>query len=137
MIASTQKELHCPLTVDTHHLINEKSLAQMKSGVMLINTGRGALIDTVSVIQALKKQKIGYLGIDVYEEEENLFFQNLSEVIIQDDLFARLQTFPNVVITGHQAFFTREALQNIAATTLNSINLFENNPSSLKDVKVC
>lgn len=123
--------LHCPLTPDSHHLINRQTLAQMKPGVMLINTGRGALIDAKAVIQALKQQTIGYLGIDVYEEEENLFFQNLSDTIIQDDVFARLQTFPNVIITGHQAFFTKEALKNIAETTLASINLFEKNPTAL------
>lgn len=129
--------LHCPLTPETHHIINQQALAQMKPGVMLINTGRGALIDTKAIIQALKQQTIGYLGLDVYEEEENLFFQNLSESIIQDDIFARLQTFPNVIITGHQAFFTREALQNIAATTLNSISVFEKNPSKLEETKIC
>src|SRR3990167_9389914 len=117
--------LHCPLTPKTHHLINTKALTQMKTGVMLINTGRGALIDTKAVIQSLKNGKLGYLGIDVYEEEENLFFHNLSEKIIQDDVFARLLTFPNVIVTGHQAFFTEEALTNIATTTLNNITAFE------------
>lgn len=116
--------LHCPLTQDSRHLINEKALAQMKTGVMLINTGRGALIDTKAIIQALKSGKLGYLGIDVYEEEENLFFQDLSGAIIQDDVFVRLQTFPNVLITGHQAFFTQEALTNIAEVTLNNISAF-------------
>lgn len=123
--------LHCPLTPDTRHIINEKTLAKVKPGIMLINTGRGALIDTKAAIQALKKGTIGYLGLDVYEEEENLFFQNLSDVIIQDDVFARLQTFPNVIITGHQAFFTREAVSNIAETTLNSIHTFLENPQKL------
>ena len=117
--------LHCPLTPKTHHLINTQALTQMKTGVMLINTGRGALIDTKAVIQSLKNGKLGYLGIDVYEEEENLFFHNLSEKIIQDDVFARLLTFPNVIVTGHQAFFTEEALTNIATTTLNNITAFE------------
>lgn len=117
--------LHCPLNNETKHLINEQALASMKKGVMLINTGRGALIDTKAVIEALKKGVIGYLGIDVYEEEENLFFQDLSDVVIQDDVFTRLQTFPNVIITGHQAFFTKEALTNIAKTTLNNITAFE------------
>lgn len=128
--------LHCPLTKETHHLINTLTLSQMKTGVMLINTGRGALIDTKAVIQELKKQRIGYLGIDVYEEEENLFFQNLSETIIQDDLFARLQTFPNVVITGHQAFFTKEALKNIAETTLDNIKIFEKSPEQLNATRL-
>jgi D-lactate dehydrogenase len=129
--------LHCPLTPDTHHLINDAMLVQMKPGVMLINTGRGALIDTKAVIQALKQKTIGYLGIDVYEEEENLFFQDLSDVIIQDDVFGRLQTFPNVIITGHQAFFTQEALKNIAEITLASISLFEKKSSALNEVRVC
>lgn len=123
--------LHCPLTPDTHHIINETALAKVKPDVMLINTGRGALIDTKAAIKALKNGTIGYLGLDVYEEEENLFFQNLTDVIIQDDIFARLQTFPNVIITGHQAFFTREAVSNIAETTLNSIHTFQQNPQKL------
>jgi D-lactate dehydrogenase len=113
--------LHCPLVPETRHIINEAALAKMKHGVMLINTGRGALIDTHAVIQFLKTGKIGYLGLDVYEEEENLFFQDLSESIIQDDVFARLLTFPNVIVTGHQAFFTEEALTHIAQTNLGNI----------------
>lgn len=117
--------LHCPLTQNTQHLIDDAALTQMKTGVMLINTGRGALINTKSIIQALKNGKVGYLGIDVYEEEENLFFHNLSETIIQDDIFARLLTFPNVIVTGHQAFFTAEALTNISKITLNNITAFE------------
>jgi D-lactate dehydrogenase len=117
--------LHCPLTPDTHHLINQNSLAKMKDGVMLINTSRGAVADAKSLIQALKSGKIGYLGMDVYEEEDNLFFQDLSTNVIQDDVFARLQTFPNVIITGHQAFFTNEAIHNIAKTTLANITSFE------------
>lgn len=129
--------LHCPLTPETHHIINQQALTQMKPGVMLINTGRGALIDTKAIIQALKQQKIGYLGLDVYEEEENLFFQNLSESIIQDDVFARLQTFPNVIITGHQAFFTKEALTNIAETTLRNVNIFENDLTEFKETRIC
>lgn len=113
--------LHCPLNPETFHMINQSALEKMKDGVMIINTGRGALLDTKAVIAALKNGKIGSLGIDVYEEEENLFFQDLSLTIIQDDQFARLQTFNNVLITGHQAFFTREALVNIAETTLQNI----------------
>jgi D-lactate dehydrogenase len=97
----------------------------MKTGVMLINTSRGALLDTVAVIEALKNGKIGYLGLDVYEEEEQIFFEDRSGLIIPDDVFARLLTFPNVIITGHQAFFTREALDSIAATTLDNITKFE------------
>lgn len=117
--------LHCLLNKETHHIIDEKAISQMKPGVMLINTGRGALIDTKAVIQALKKGIIGYLGIDVYEEEENIYFQDLSNIIIQDDVFARLLTFPNVIVTGHQAFFTKEALTNIAAITLANISAFD------------
>lgn len=117
--------LHCPLTPATHHLINADLLRLTKKGVMLINTGRGALIDTRAVIQGLKTETIGYLGLDVYEEESELFFEDLSETIIQDDVFARLLTFPNVIITGHQGFFTKEALQSIAETTLSNISAFE------------
>lgn len=117
--------LHCPLTPETFHLINEAAIAQMKPHVMLINTSRGAVLDTKAVIKGLKQKKIGYLGIDVYEEEEHLFFENLSDDIIQDDTFARLQTFPNVVITGHQAFFTKEAVSHIAETTLENLSQFE------------
>ncbi|HEY9599740.1 MAG TPA: 2-hydroxyacid dehydrogenase [Cyanophyceae cyanobacterium] len=117
--------LHCPLTPQTYHLINEQSIEQMKPGVMLINTSRGALVDTEAVIVALKSKKIGYLGLDVYEQESDLFFEDLSEEVIQDDVFQRLLTFPNVVITGHQAFFTENALNNIAETTLSNITDFE------------
>jgi D-lactate dehydrogenase len=117
--------LHCPLNTETRHIIDEKMIARMKSTVMLINTGRGALIDTRAIIDGLKKGQISYLGIDVYEEEEHLFFQDLSEDIIQDDVFARLLTFPNVIITGHQAFLTKEALTNIATVTLNNATAFE------------
>ncbi|MFB3906109.1 MAG: 2-hydroxyacid dehydrogenase [Acidobacteriota bacterium] len=128
--------LHCPLTVETQHLINQESLRKVKRGVMLINTGRGALIDTRAVIQALKEGVIGYLGLDVYEEEEELFFRDLSGQVIQDDTFARLQTFPNVVITGHQAFFTREALTGIAETTLGNITAFETGQGTFHEVPV-
>jgi D-lactate dehydrogenase len=117
--------LHCPLTPDTYHIINEKALAQVKPGVMLINTSRGALVDTAAVIEALKTGQVRYLGLDVYEEEEDLFFEDLSGEVIQDDLFARLLTLPNVLITGHQAFFTRNALQRIAETTIGNITAFE------------
>ncbi|MBD2326103.1 2-hydroxyacid dehydrogenase [Alkalinema sp. FACHB-956] len=117
--------LHCPLTPDTHHLINEASLQCLKPGAMLINTSRGGLMDTQAVINHIKAGRIGYLGIDVYEQEENLFFQDLSDEIIQDDTFQLLQSFPNVLITAHQAFFTRNALENIADTTLLNITQFE------------
>lgn len=113
--------LHCPLLPATHHLINQDSLAKMKSGAMLINTSRGALIDSKAVLGALKSKQLGYLGIDVYELESDLFFEDLSDEIMQDDIFARLSTFPNVLITGHQGFFTEEALTIIAETTVTSL----------------
>jgi len=116
--------LHCPLIPETFHLINDNSISIMKKGVVLLNTSRGALIDTKAVIRGLKKGKIGYLGLDVYEEEGDLFFQDLSNIVIQDDVFARLLTFPNVIVTGHQAFFTKEALTNISETTLSNIAEF-------------
>ena len=117
--------LHCPLNKNTHHLIDTNAIEQMKTGVMLINTSRGGLIDTRAVIAGLKSKKIGYLGLDVYEEEGDLFFEDCSNSLLQDDVFARLQTFPNVVTTGHQAFFTREALATIAQVTLDNIRYFE------------
>jgi len=117
--------LHCPLTADTQHLISAEVINQMKDGVMLINTGRGNLIDTRAAIAGLKSKKIGYLGLDVYEEEADLFFENNSNQLLQDDVFARLLTFPNVVITGHQAFFTHEALTAISEITLANIDHFE------------
>ncbi|MEY4549836.1 MAG: hypothetical protein RL685_6031 [Pseudomonadota bacterium] len=117
--------LHCPLTPETRHIIDAESLALMRRGVMIINTGRGALIDSSAAVAALKSGQIGYLGIDVYEEEENLFFRDRSDEIVQDDVFMRLLTFPNVVVTAHQGFFTHEALANIADTTLGNISSFE------------
>ncbi len=117
--------LHCPLTPATQHLINKAAIDQMKSGVMLVNTSRGALIDTKAVINGLKSGKIGYLALDVYEEEADLFFEDLSNKAIADDVFARLLTFPNILVTGHQAFFTKEALAGIAHTTLQNITDFE------------
>ncbi|MEX2381494.1 MAG: 2-hydroxyacid dehydrogenase [Opitutales bacterium] len=117
--------LHCPLTPETHHLINGRAIQSMKDGVMLINTSRGGLVDTAAVIHGLKSGKIGYVGLDVYEEEGDLFFEDLSQKVIQDDVFMRLLTFPNVLITGHQAFFTREAVQKIAETTIANITAFE------------
>ena len=119
--------LHCPLTPNTKHIVNDQSLALMKNGVMIINTSRGALINTADAITSLSTQKIGYLGIDVYEQEENLFFEDLSEIIIQDDLILRLNSFPNVLITSHQAYFTREAMEEITITTLENINSFGKN----------
>jgi D-lactate dehydrogenase len=128
--------LHCPLVPDTYHLINSESLQQMKQGVMLINTSRGGLVDTPAVISAIKSGKIGYLGLDVYEEEGNLFFQDLSDTVIQDDTFQLLQSFPNVVITAHQAFFTRNALEAIAETTLSNISDFAEGRPCPNEVKL-
>ncbi|WP_018251462.1 2-hydroxyacid dehydrogenase [Salinispora mooreana] len=117
--------LHCPLTPDTEHLINPERIAQMRRGTMLINTSRGALVDTRAVIDGLKSGQIGYLGLDVYEEETDLFFEDLSDRVLDDDDFSRLNTFPNVLITGHQAFFTEDAMRNIAATTIDSLTTIE------------
>jgi len=116
--------LHCPLTPESYHLINADTLAQMKAGVMIINTSRGALIDAVAVIEALKSGKVGYLGIDVYEQESDVFYEDLSNEIIQDDVLQRLITFPNVLVTSHQAYFTETALRNISDTTLANLNDF-------------
>lgn len=126
--------LHTPLTPRTRHLIEAHAIAQMKPGVMIVNTGRGALVDTPALIAGLKSGHIGYLGLDVYEEEEHLFFQDLSSHVIQDDVFARLLTFPNVVVTGHQAFFTGEALRAISETTLDNISAFEQNRRSGREL---
>ena len=128
--------LHCPLTPQTHHLIDDEAIDQMRNGVMLINTSRGALVDTRAVIEGLKAEQIGYLGLDVYEEEADLFFEDLSDRVIKDDVFARLLTFPNVLITGHQGFFTREAVTNIAETTLANITAFESGEGELHQVVV-
>ena len=113
--------LHCPLTPQTRHLINEKTLALAKPGFLLVNTGRGALVDTRALIDALKSGKMGGVAMDVYEQEGDLFFEDLSNEVVKDDVFQRLLTFPNVIVTGHQAFFTREALAAIAQTTLQNI----------------
>lgn len=113
--------LHCPLNEHTRHLINIDSLYRMQRGAMLINTGRGALVDTPALIEALKSGQLGYLGLDVYEEEAQLFFEDRSDLPLQDDVLARLLTFPNVVVTAHQAFLTKEALGAIAQTTLDNI----------------
>ncbi len=116
--------LHVPLTPQTRHIINERALGTMKRGVMLLNTGRGALIDTKALVTGLKSGQVGAAGLDVYEEEEGIFFHDLSDQVLQDDVLARLLTFPNVVITAHQAFLTREALHNIAETTLENVRAF-------------
>jgi D-lactate dehydrogenase len=128
--------LHCPLTPATHHLINADMLRHVKRGMMLINTSRGAVVDTRAVLQGLKEGIIGSLGLDVYEEEADLFFEDLSGRFISDDVFARLLTFPNVLITGHQAFFTEEALANIAETTIDNITSFERTGKARHEVSV-
>jgi len=117
--------LHAPLTEQSRHMVDAAAVARMKRGVMIVNTGRGGLVDTSALIDGLKRGHIGYLGLDVYEEEESLFFRDMSSSVIQDDVFARLLTFPNVIVTAHQAFFTREALQAISETTLANISAFE------------
>ena len=117
--------LHCPLTPETRHLMDAAALERMKPGAMLINTGRGTLVDTKAVIEALKSGRLGHLGLDVYEEEAALFFEDRSWRILQDDVFARLLTFPNVIVTGHQGFFTAEALAAIAETTLRAVTEFD------------
>ncbi|MCB0416905.1 MAG: 2-hydroxyacid dehydrogenase [Bdellovibrionaceae bacterium] len=128
--------LHIPLNAETKHLVDAAAISQMKKGVVLINTGRGALIDTKALIQALKAEHLGGAGLDVYEEEEKIFFQDLSEHILQDDQLARLLTFPNVLITSHQGFLTREALANIAHTTLNNIADYEAGRPLVNEVAV-
>lgn len=126
--------LHVPLTPQTKHLIDENVFKQMKHGAILINTGRGALVDTHALIVALKCGTLGAAGLDVYEEEEGIFFQDLSEKVLQDDVLARLLTFPNVLITSHQAFLTVEALLNIASTTLKNISDFEKGRKLINEV---
>lgn len=117
-------------------MIREDTLPLLKPGVMLINTGRGGVVDTRAVIEGLKSGRIGALGLDVYEEEADLFFEDLSSQVLRDDVFARLLTFPNVLITGHQAFFTHEALDNIAETTLGNIIAFRDTGSATHSVSV-
>lgn len=126
--------LHAPLTPETYHMINDRTLGLMKPGAMLINTSRGALIDTKALIAALKSGHLGSAGLDVYEEEEGIFFRDLTGQVISDDVFARLLTFPNVIVTGHQGFFTREALHDIAMATVHNLDDFEHgrwNPNML------
>ena len=125
--------LHCPLTPETRGMINSDTLAHVKQGAMLINTSRGKLIDTEAVIRALREKRLASLGIDVYAEEEKLFFKDLSEMIIDDDTISRLISLPNVLITAHQAFLTREALEQIAETTLQNITDFENGAINTKN----
>lgn len=116
--------LQCPLTPQTHHLIDADAIARMKPGVMIVNTSRGAVVDAVALVAGLKSGQVGSVGLDVYEEEADLFFEDLSQSFIADDVFARLLTFPNVVVTGHQAFFTHEALSAIAETTIANLTAF-------------
>ncbi|MBP1838200.1 2-hydroxyacid dehydrogenase [Formosa algae] len=126
--------LHCPLTEDTHHLINEAAFSKMKKGTMLINTSRGGLINTIDAVEALKNQTLEYFGIDVYEQEEKLFFRDLSENIIMDDVISRLISFPNVIITSHQGFLTHEALDKIAEVTLGNLLAYQNEESLENEV---
>jgi D-lactate dehydrogenase len=116
--------LHCPLTPETYHIVNARTLARLKRGTLLINTSRGGLVDTEAAIDALKSGQLGGMAIDVYEQEAGLFFRDLSSTVIADDVIQRLVSFPNVIVTGHQAFFTREALGTILDTTLTSISDF-------------
>ena len=127
--------LHIPLTPATHHIINTEALAAMKPGVILVNTGRGALIDSRALIATLKAGHLGAAGLDVYEEEEGVFFQDLSNRVLQDDVLARLLTFPNVLITSHQAFLTKEALASIARVTLENVSAFERGESLRNEVR--
>ena len=127
--------LHCPLTEQTKYLINDYSISKMKDGVMIINTGRGQLIHTNALIEGLKNKKIGSAGLDVYEEESEYFYEDQSDKIIDDDTLARLLSFNNVIVTSHQAFFTREALANIASTTLQNIKDFMNDKPLENEVK--
>lgn len=126
--------LHCPLTPENHYMINSVSIDKMKKGVVIINTSRGGLICTTDIIEALKEKQVGALGIDVYEQEEKLFFRDLSENIIDDDNIQRLMSFPNVLVTAHQAFFTDEALSQIAQVTLRSISDFYNGNDPVSEV---
>lgn len=116
--------LHCPLTKETHHIINKESISQMKDGVIIVNTSRGALIDAEELITAIKTHKVGGAALDVYEEERTLFYEDFSDTVIQDDVIARLLSMPNVIVTSHQAFLTKEALENIAKTTLSNLSQF-------------
>jgi D-lactate dehydrogenase len=127
--------LHCPLMPKTLHLIDDEAVKKFKPGMMLINTSRGGLIETTAVIKGLKNRQIGYLGLDVYEEEADLFFEDMSGQVIQDDTFSRLLTFPNVLVTGHQAFLTQEALKNIAKTTLENLEGYFSKKPTENEVK--
>jgi D-lactate dehydrogenase len=127
--------LHCPLTPETHHIVNADTLGRAKRGALLINTSRGGLVDTEAAIEALKNGQLGGLALDVYEQESNLFFRDLSNTIVTDDVFQRLISFPNVIVTGHQAFFTREAVTTISETTLQSISEFGSGKPLTNEIK--
>lgn len=127
--------LHCPLTPETHHIINADTLARVKRGALLVNTSRGGLVDTEAVIEALKSGQLGGLAIDVYEQEADLFFRDLSSTVISDDVFQRLVSFPNVIVTGHQAFFTQEAITTISETTINNITEFAAGQALSNEIK--
>jgi D-lactate dehydrogenase len=128
--------LHCPLTPQTHHIVNARTLARVKRGALLINTSRGGLVDTEAAIEALKSGRLGGMALDVYEEEAGLFFKDLSSTVITDDIIQRLVSFPNVIVTGHQAFFTREAIGTILETTLVSISDFAAGRSLANEIKM-
>jgi len=128
--------LHCPLTKETEYIINDDSIAKMKDRVMIINTGRGKLINTAALIDGLKSKKIGFAGLDVYEEESNIFYEDRSNHVINDDVLARLLSFNNVIVTSHQAFFTKEAMESIAATTLQNVQDFADGKPLLNEVTV-
>ena len=128
--------LHCPLTEETHHLINADTIAMMKKGVTIINTSRGALVDTEALINGIKEKKVGAACLDVYEEEGDLFYEDFSGSVIQDDKLVRLIAMPNVIVTSHQAFLTKEALDNIAHTTVENMVKFEKGIES-PDTEVC
>lgn len=136
LVASDIISLHCPLTPETYHVIDAEALQKMKKGAMLVNTSRGALIDTTAVITALQSRQLGNLAIDVYEQEEALFFQDLSGEILEDETITRLMTFPNVLITAHQSFFTHEALVQIATTTLQNVSDFEQSKELINELKI-
>ncbi len=128
--------LHCPLTPETHHIVNAETLSRAKRGALLVNTSRGGLIDTEAAIEALKSGQLGGLALDVYEQEADLFFRDLSSTIIADDVFQRLLSFPNVIVTGHQAFFTQEAISTICETTINSVTQFANGQPLTDEIKI-
>ena len=128
--------LHCPLTPETHHIVNADTLSRAKRGALLVNTSRGGLIDTEAAIEALKSGQLGGLALDVYEQEADLFFRDLSSTIIADDVFQRLLSFPNVIVTGHQAFFTQEAITTICETTINSVTQFANGQPLTDEIKI-